>query len=64
MASASPRDAAQGTGLTRAKLGDTVGGISYRMIVQYERTDAQQPGPILPDRARGVTSDTLFGLGS
>lgn len=53
----------KGCGLTQDQLGEKV-GLSRRMIAYYESTEAQPPGPILPDLARslGVTVDQLLGM--
>jgi transcriptional regulator with XRE-family HTH domain len=50
-------------GLTQTQLGDKV-GLSKRMVAYYESTEAQPPGPLLPDLARalGVSLDQLLGM--
>lgn len=50
-------------GLTQTELGDKV-GLSKRMVAYYESTEAQPPGPLLPDlvRALGVSLDQLLGV--
>lgn len=53
----------QSRGLTQEELGALV-GLSNRMIVYYEREDAQPPGTMLAPLAKAlkVTTDELLGL--
>lgn len=50
-------------GLTQTELGKLV-GLSKRMVVYYEKEEAQPPGAILVDLARAlkVTTDELLGM--